>query len=182
MKFNLALETEVKIRIPNISSTRDLLESLGFRKEVEMQEEISTLWDSNGLLRSKQSALRLRVYAGETLLTYKGARLPHSQFKIRPESEVNVSDRDEMESILRYLGYEPMLTMIKHREIWNRPELTACIDETPFGLYLELEGEPSAIKLAMETFCKDPGKVEKRDYPTLYEIYRLSESSTETTN
>ena len=171
MKFKSALETEVKIRIPNISSTRDLLESLGFSKEIEMQEETSTLWDCDGALRAQHCALRLRIYAGKIFLTYKGARLSDNEFKIRPESEVTVSDLGQMESILKHLGYRPALTMVKHREVWCRPELIACVDETPLGLFLEIEGVAPAIKLAMETLCRDPDRIEIRDYPSMYEEY-----------
>lgn len=172
MKFHSPHETEVKIRIPNIESTRTLLESLSFILETELQEEVSTLWDREGSLKAHDAALRLRIYKGRTSLTFKGPRIPHPEFKIRPESEVTVSDPIQMESILRNLGYQPVLSMIKQREIWRRPELVACIDLTPFGCFLEVEGEAPALKLALETLCTDPGRIEKRDYPTLYEAHR----------
>ncbi len=168
MKQRLPIETEVKLRIPSVEAMEPMLRALGFREDVPAQEERSVLWDRDDELFAKQAALRLRRYAGRALLTWKGRKTPDPLLKIRPEWETAVEDPEALEAILAQLGYAPVLAMVKRRAVWSRDELTACLDETPFGSFLELEGEPAAIRLAMEHLALDAGHVEPRSYPTLF--------------
>jgi adenylate cyclase class 2 len=164
----MPLETEVKLRIPSVEAMAPMLRALDFRETTPPQQEVSVLWDRDGELQAQGSALRLRRYAGDALLTWKGPRTPDPLLKIRPEQETKVEDAEALEAILRALGFRPTLTMVKVRAVWTREELTACLDETPFGRFLELEGEAQAIRLAMEHLALDAGHVEPRSYATLY--------------
>ncbi len=168
MKHRQSLETELKLRVPTVAVLPPLLRSLGFEEGQPEAEEVSTLWDRDGQLRAAESALRVRRFAGRTLLTFKGPRVPDPQFKIRPEHETAVADPEALEAILHALGYRPVMRMVKHRALWRRPELEACLDRTPFGDFLELEGEPEAIKLAVQGLGIDASRVEPRSYPTLF--------------
>lgn len=167
------LETELKLRIPATAPYRPLLAALGFRETVPAQAESSVLWDRRGELRAAGSALRLRRYAGQTRLTWKGPKVPDALLKIRPELETGVEDGHTLEGILRALGFEPVLAMEKVRAVWSREELVACLDETPFGCYLELEGDPQAIRSAMEGLGLAPDRAEPRSYPELYQARGL---------
>ena len=173
MKHKPALETELKLRIPATGPYRSLLEALGFREVTPAQPELSVLWDRDGHLRAAESALRTRSYAGQCRLTWKGPKVPDPILKIRPEHETGIADGPALEAILRALGYEPVLRMEKVRAVWERAELEACLDETPFGCYLELEGDPQAIRAAMEGLGLAPDRAEPRSYPELYEAHRL---------
>jgi len=173
MKHKAVLETELKLRIPATGPYRPLLEALGFREVAPAQPELSVLWDRQGELRAANSALRTRAYAGQARLTWKGPKVPDPILKIRPEFETGIADADALEAILRALGYEPVLRMEKVRAVWERAELEACLDETPFGCYLELEGEPQAIRVAMEGLGLAPDRAEPRSYPELYRVNGL---------
>jgi adenylate cyclase class 2 len=173
MKPKSSLETELKLRIPATGPFRPLLEALGFREVFPPQSEFSVLWDRQGELRAGGSALRTRAYAGLARLTWKGPKVPDALLKIRPEHETGVEDPAALEAILRALGYEPVLRMEKVRAVWERPELEACLDETPFGCYLELEGDPQAICVAMEGLGLAPDRAETRSYPELYRMNGL---------
>lgn len=168
MKHRNAIETELKLRIPAIPPIRELLRAMGFVETTPAQREISVLWDRNGELAARGSALRVRRYAGKTILTWKGAVVPDPILKIRPEEETAVEDADALEAILTALGFAPVLTMEKTRAILNRDELVACLDETPFGCFLELEGDPHAIKAAAEHLHLGSDRVERRSYPALF--------------
>jgi adenylate cyclase class 2 len=168
LKHRSAIETEVKLRIPSIRAMLGMLEALGFRERHPAGLESSVLWDRGEELRQQASALRLRRYQGRAVLTWKGPKLPDPLLKVRPEIETEVAEPDAMEGILRAVGFTPVMEMSKIRAVWERDELVACLDETPFGAYLELEGEPQAIRLAMEHLALDAGHVEPRSYPTLY--------------
>jgi len=173
MKHKSALETELKLRIPAPGPLRPLLEGLGFHEVTPMQPELSVLWDRDGALRAAGSALRTRDYAGQARLTWKGPKVPDPLLKIRPEFETGVEGLEPLEAILRALGFEPVLRMEKQRAVWERAELEACLDETPFGCYLELEGDSQAIRAAMEGLGLGPDRAEPRSYPELYQAHGL---------
>lgn len=173
MKHKPLLETELKLRIPATGPYPPRLTALGFQEVAPAQPEVSLLWDRNGELRATGSALRTRRFAGLFRVTWKGPKVPDAMLKIRPELETAVEDLDSLEAILRALGYEPVLRMEKVRAVWERAELEACLDETPFGCYLELEGDPQAIRVAMEGLGLAPDRAEPRSYPELYQAHGL---------
>jgi adenylate cyclase class 2 len=173
MKHRNPVETELKLRIPTVQPFRALLASMGFTETTAPQPELSVLWDRNGELQAAGSALRLRRYGGQAILTWKGPKVPDPLLKIRPEQETVVEDGEEMEAILSALGFAPTLRMEKTRAVWAREELVACLDETPFGCFLELEGDPQAIKAAAEHLHLGADRVERRSYPTLFREHGL---------
>ena len=167
------LETELKLCIPATLPYRPLLEALGFREVAPAQPEVSVLWDRQGELRAAGSALRTRAFNGQSRLTWKGPKVPDALLKIRPELETTVGDLDSLEALLWALGFEPFLRLEKVRSVWENGELEACLDETPFGCYLELEGEPKAIRVAMEGLGLITDQAETRSYPELYQANGL---------
>ena len=162
------VETEVKLRIPCTEGWAERLEAQGFHLEVPAQREVSILCDRGTELLDEGCALRLRRYAGSATLTWKGPQRPDPVLKVRPELETPVADPKAMEGILRALGYVPVLTMEKVRALWRRTDLVACLDQAPFGAFLELEGEAEAIRKCMTELNLGPGHAEPRSYPTLF--------------
>jgi adenylate cyclase, class 2 len=168
MKHAGPLEIEVKLRIPSVGVMRPRLLRGGFNQVQPEAVETSQLWDRSGELQGQGSALRVRQYGGRCLLTWKGPRVADPHLKIRPEVETEVADPAAMEAILRALGYSPALTIIKTRSVWARGDLEACLDQTPYGSFLELEGEPEAIRLAMAQLGLGQAQIEPRSYAALY--------------
>ncbi len=162
------MEIEVKLHIPSTSELVPGLMALGFQLEIPAQIERSVLWDRDADLFSRGCALRLRTYAGGSWITWKGPKVADPLLKIRPEIETSVASAQAMEGILRALGYVPVLAMEKTRALLRREDLVACLDETPFGCYLELEGDPAAIRQAMAGLGLGPEQAELRSYPTLF--------------
>jgi adenylate cyclase class 2 len=162
------IETEVKLRIPSTRELAPRLAALGFQLEIPAQAEHSVLWDRGTELLSQGCALRLRTYGGGSWITWKGPKREDPLLKIRPEIETSVVSAEAMAGILRALGYTPVLAMEKTRALLRREDLVACLDETPFGCYLELEGEPDAIHAAMASLGLGPELAEVRSYPTLF--------------
>jgi len=82
------------------------------------------------------------------LLTFKGPvtsgrkeRAP--AYKIREEHEIRVSDQEEVSRIIERLGFRPCFRYEKFRTTYRLPgirNLKLEVDETPIGLFLELEG------------------------------------------
>ncbi|MGA2083764.1 MAG: class IV adenylate cyclase [Holophaga sp.] len=162
------MEIEVKLRIPSTSGMEPLLDQAGFAVVQAPAVETSRLWDRAGELLARGCALRVRQYAGRTVLTWKGPKVADPRFKIRPEVETDVADLAALEAILQALGFVPVLEMVKTRSIRARGDLEACLDETPFGAFLELEGPRDAIDAAMAQLGLDAAQIEPRSYAALY--------------
>ena len=97
------------------------------------------------------------------LLTFKGpvAFPPRGQrratkaagkiYKIREEHEIRVSDHEEADRIMQGLGFRPCFRYEKFRTTYRLPgirNLKVEVDETPIGLFLELEGPRGEIDRA----------------------------------
>ena len=168
MKHAGPLEVEVKLRIPSTGAMAPRLAQAGFVLAYQEAREANRLWDRAGALLAGDCALRTRQYGDQATLTWKGPRVADAQLKIRPELETGVADAAAMEGILQELGFSPVLEMVKTRSIWIRGDLEACLDDTPFGSFLELEGAREAIAGAMAQLGLEPGQIEPRSYADLY--------------
>jgi adenylate cyclase class 2 len=72
-------------------------------------------------------------------------------YKIREEHEIRVSDQEEVSRIIEGLGFRPCFRYEKFRTTYRLPgirDLKLEVDETPIGLFLELEGPGRAIDRA----------------------------------
>ena len=169
MKHADHVEIESKYRIPALEPAARSLEAAGFRQVHPQGEEISVLWDREAQLRATGCALRLRRYQGRAVLTWKGSRVADPLLKIRPELETGVEDPLAMEGILEALGFQPVFSMVKSRSVWRRGNLEACLDQAPFGCYLELEGTREEIREAAGNLGLGDDQVEPRSYPALFQ-------------
>jgi adenylate cyclase, class 2 len=138
-------EIEIKLPVPDARAVRRRLLEMGFRCVVKRSLERNALFDFPGRrLRKEGSLLRLRSERGQSLLTFKGARVGAGRFKIRPEIEAKVSDGNETARILEALGMRVAFRYEKYRTLFRRRKdpghTEAAFDETPMGIYLELEG------------------------------------------
>jgi adenylate cyclase, class 2 len=68
-----------------------------------------------------------------------------SRYKERLEREVTVGDPIRCDRLLRSLGLRPGFRYEKYRTTFRLPGLHLDLDETPAGVFLELEGPPAAI-------------------------------------
>ena len=141
-------ETEVKLRWNGTpQEARALIERYGYAVSVPRTLESDQLFDlpSTALQQSDQ-ILRLRKTtspegATRAMVTYKGPAT-RDGYKSREEIEFDVSDPDTFTLVLHRLGYQPAFRYEKYRtqlRAANEPGLIT-IDETPIGVYLEMEG------------------------------------------
>jgi adenylate cyclase, class 2 len=140
-------ETEIKLSVPAVEAARRLLYRAGFRVHRRRVFEDNAVFDTRRFdLRKSGSLLRLRVAGRSTTLTYKGRPLP-ARHKTREELEVAVSDASGMAAIAERLGFRPVFRYQKFRTEYKEPGRSgvATLDETPIGVYLELEGIPAWI-------------------------------------
>ena len=98
------------------------------------------------MLRRSGRLLRVREAGRLGILTYKGPAAI-GKYKDREELEVEVSDPTRMSEILARLDFVATFRYEKFRTEYRRSGEagSAMLDETPIGVYLELEGAPGWI-------------------------------------
>jgi adenylate cyclase, class 2 len=141
------IETEIKLRVSETEDAKALIERRGFRVARERVFESNTIYDtSGGRLRAAGELLRLRQVGSGGLLTFKG-RGEAGRYKARPEIETEVADPAAMAKILEAVGFRPVFRYEKYRTEFDRNDAdgSVVLDETPIGVYLELEGDPHWI-------------------------------------
>jgi adenylate cyclase class 2 len=140
-------ETEIKLAAPDVRTARKLLRSVGFRTERRRVFESNLVFDTPRLtLRRASKLLRLRQAGGLITVTYKG-KPQVGKHKSREELELSVTDAATMAAIFERLGFRPAFRYEKYRTEYRleRGAGMATLDETPIGIFLELEGSPAWI-------------------------------------
>lgn len=140
------LEREIKLRFASVDEARErVTRDLGatpFRGR-RLQEDC-LLDDERQSLKQRKSALRVRSEGGKGVLTFKGPPQP-GPMKLREEVETMVADTDALLGILGQLGFRVWFRYEKYREEFHVEDVIIAIDETPVGVYLELEGAEDRI-------------------------------------
>jgi len=135
-------EIEIKLAVKDARSARLLLRRAGFRVSRPRVFEANTVFDTPGhRLRKSSRLLRIRTAGGLSTLTYKGKPVG-GRHKSREELEVEIPDAAAMTQIVERLDFRPMFRYEKYRTEFRIPRRAgvAVLDETPIGVYLELEG------------------------------------------
>lgn len=163
----MGVEIEKKYRLT--TEQRNFLEQrlpeLGAEFKSEVFEE-NTLYRGKGL-EVKRALLRLRRVGASATLAYKESLPGTSSIKRRREDETLVHDPESMNAILAALGFVPGLIYEKRRRTWRLGAAEIVLDELPFGLFMEIEGDESEIE-AIEAKLEIKGlKHEKATYPQL---------------
>jgi adenylate cyclase class 2 len=135
------IETEIKLRwTGDAASAHKHVEALGDSAFGPRLLEADQLFDrESGELSRGAQALRLRISGGIATATYKGP--PEAgPYKSREEIEFDVSDAEAFQTVLSRLGYQRAFRYEKFRTKYSAGEGLITVDETPVGIFLELEG------------------------------------------
>ncbi len=133
----------------------------------ERQEfEENTLY-AGGNLDSRRQVLRLRRVGDSAILTYKERYESDSAIKHQREDETRVADAAALHAILEVLGYSPSLVYEKRRETWRVGQAEVVVDELPFGLFVEIEGEEKDIEEVERLLDLTNTEAEMASYPEL---------------
>lgn len=181
------LEVEIKLRVDGVTEIARRLRKLG-AKALGRVHERNTLFDTadRSLGRSGR-VLRVRsmedASPGGTrlgrlrrerkvsgVLTFKSP-VEGGRYKTRRETEVTVGSPEQVERILEGLGFQPWFLYEKFRTTYRlpgAPRLVIDLDETPIGVFLELEGTPESIDNAAERLGYGPGDYLRESY---YELF-----------
>jgi adenylate cyclase, class 2 len=165
----MGIEIEKKYRLSREESHRlsERLRETGAERE-GMEFEENTIYTGGNLERGR-SILRVRMVDGQAILTYKERFPSTSSIKQQREEETRVDDAEALRAILDALGFVPALVYEKRRETWRLSGAIVAVDELPFGLFAEIEGEESAIEEAERLLELEMAAAEMATYPQLTE-------------
>jgi adenylate cyclase class 2 len=186
-------EIEIKLRVDDLAALLNGLLRISARYKARFFEQ-NTIYDTpDSAFRRAGRLLRLRL---ETPVppgpTARGARLARpklcpqrailtaksparsrrglhrARYKERLEREVVLEEPTQFVRVIKTLGLRPSFVYEKFRSRFELPELHLDLDETPVGIFLELEGSPLAIDRAARTLGFEP-----RDYirGTYWDVY-----------
>jgi adenylate cyclase, class 2 len=163
------IEIEKKYRLTAEERDRVLqrLTQVGAEDRGEEFEE-NTIYGGGSLQRGT-SVLRLRRVGNKALLTYKQRIAGASPVKRQREDETAVDDPSAMALILDALGFKPVMIYEKRRRTWSLERTEVVIDELPFGLFMEIEGDERDIDAAEQTLGIGGLPAELETYPQLTE-------------
>jgi adenylate cyclase class 2 len=163
-------ETEIKLRLASPEQVRLKLASLGAVLVRERHLEDNELFDDKaGSLRASGCLLRLRETPHGGSLTFKGPRETLGGIRSREERETAVESPNEMRAILRHLGYRAVFRYQKYRESWAYREQVIEVDETPIGVFLEIEGDFAGIGAVAAELGFEPSQYIAESYVGLYQ-------------
>jgi adenylate cyclase, class 2 len=167
------VEHEMKIPIGSHAAVRRRLARRRAQLiQTKTPEDNWVLDDRAGTLAASGRLLRLRRFAGRTILTFKGTASFAAGVKSRPEYETAMEDAGAALAILAGLGLVPVRRYQKLREVWSLGGVTVALDETPMGAFVELEGETAGLPAAAAALGLDPGAAARGTYLDLWAAFR----------
>ena len=168
----MPLEREIKLRFASADEARARILAFGATPLHGRRLQEDALLDTEDeMLRRQRATLRVRCEGGKSLLTYKGPALP-GLIKIREEHETVVADGAALLAILESLGLHVWFRYEKYREEFSANDVVIAIDETPVGVFVEIEGGEDAIHAAARTLGKMPGDYITDSYRFLFLQHR----------
>jgi adenylate cyclase, class 2 len=193
----MAKEREIKLRIADLPALRRGLRKLGALTVTPRVHELNVVFDTPGFDLAKQEhLLRVRTESAATprgkrfgsgagaLLTFKrpvlapGSNGPGDRHNVREEIELQVSDGKALARIFEGLGMNGWFRYEKFRTTFRLPAsrawakgLSIDLDETPIGVFLELEGPAGAIDRAARALGFETRDYILANYMILYREY-----------
>ncbi len=171
-------ETEIKIPVSELESLRSRLLGAGAVEKRAGHDEDNTLYDdAGGRLSHSGCALRLRVAGGRGIVTFKGPATFTGNVKSRMELQTGLDDPETFRAILGRLGFVPRFRYQKRRQELEFMDCTVCLDETPIGCFVEVEGEAGEISEALRQLGLSAEDAVRDSYAGLYARARQKDSS-----
>jgi adenylate cyclase class 2 len=180
----MSIETEIKIRVDDLTGFGQRLQAAGFTLQTPRAFESNVLYDTPGRdMRARTEILRIRSYTGRWTVTHK--RLPdvgpgEDTHKHRIETETEVADGAVLAQVFLSLGLVAAFRYEKWRAEWSDGQGHCVVDETPIGNFAELEGSAEWIDRAAARLGIDPGQYITLSYGRLFELWREQHHSAAT--
>lgn len=172
MSVTAPLEREVKLRFESADDARRAVLATGATPLLGRRLQEDSLLDTDDEeLRRRRCVLRVRVECGKSRVTFKGPVQP-SKMKLREEFETVVGTGDVLLRIFQELGLHIWFRYEKYREEFAHEEVTIAIDETPVGVFVEIEGTERGIEETTAALGRTPSDYILDSYRSLFLKHR----------
>jgi len=162
------VEREIKLEYPTLEAARAAIGTLGLPALRPRRLQDDALYDTpDGSLRARSCALRLRRDGEVAVITFKGPPEP-GMMKVRPEFETGTGDAATTHAIFEALGYRVAFRYQKYREEFGDTTCVLALDETPVGIFVELEGQEARITALAEALGFQPADYLTASYSRLH--------------
>ncbi len=166
------VEREIKLAYDSAEEARAMVLAAGATPLHGRRLQEDALLDTDDeQLRRRRCVLRVRTENGKSRLTFKGPVQP-SEMKIREEVETLVGDGEVLLRVLRELGLHVWFRYEKYREEFCQEDVIVAIDETPVGVFVEIEGSESGITKTARALGKTPADYMLDSYRGLFLSHR----------
>jgi adenylate cyclase class 2 len=178
MSTATTLEREVKLSFDSVESAREAVVAAGATPLHGRRLQEDALLDSDdNTLRDRGCALRVRMENGKSRITFKGP-IQESAMKLRDEWETLVGDGVLLLRILEELGFRVWFRYEKYREEFSHEDVIVAIDETPVGVFVEIEGSERGISAMAAAMGRAPDDYILDSYRGLFLQYRQARGLT----
>jgi len=152
------------------------LPALGFARVTARTLERNTLYDTpDRRLRNSRQILRIRQYGSKWVVTHKSVpsgQTEEGPHKNRVETETVVEDGPVLGKVFEALGFSPVFVYEKWRTEWADQQGHCVLDETPLGLYAELEGPSDWIDATAQQLGIRESEFITLSYGRIFECWR----------
>jgi adenylate cyclase class 2 len=166
------LEREVKLSFDSADAAREAILAAGATPlHCRRLQEDALLDTASDSLRARACALRIRMENGKSRITFKGPVQP-STMKLRDEFETVVGDGALLLRIFEELGFHVWFRYEKYREEFAAEGVTVAVDETPVGVFVEIEGCEKGITAMAAAMGRGPSDYILDSYRGLFLKHR----------
>ena len=170
--MSVTLEREVKLRFPTVDDALVAIAASGATPlRCRRLQEDYLLDDAEETLHRRRCVLRVRIESGKSLLTFKGPVQP-SRMKLREEIETVVGDGETLVRCLEQLGYRVWFRYQKYRQEYALGDVIIAVDETPVGVFVEIEGGEQGITDTARVLGRSPDDYLLDSYRGLFMEHR----------
>jgi len=166
------LEREIKLRFASADEAREAVLATGATPLFGRRLQEDALLDTEDEdLRRKRCVLRVRMENGKSRLTYKGPVQP-SVLNVREELETMVGDGEMLLRVFGEVGLHVWFRYEKYREEFSHEDVIVAIDETPVGVFIEIEGSEQGIADMTAALGRTPADYIIDSYRSLFLHHR----------
>jgi adenylate cyclase class 2 len=166
------VEREIKLRFGSAEEARAAILATGATPLLGRRLQEDALLDTDDeQLRRRRCVLRVRIENGKSRLTFKGPVQPGAM-KLREEIETVAGDGLMLLRVLEEIGLHVWFRYQKYREEFAHEDVIVAIDETPVGVFVEIEGGEHGIASMAEALGRTPNDYILDSYRGLFLKHR----------
>jgi len=139
------IEQEIKVEVENSQQFLSLLIEKKAKKKGEGFQRTIRMDTPDHCLEKQGTFLRVRT-GNKNIVTLKKKIKTDGDVFERRELETEVKDPELLADIFTNLGFTKRFIMEKYRIDYEYKNTKISLDELPFGVFVEIEGEPADIK------------------------------------